>query len=143
MTPAPPRGGDPAAADDFATGHPETGSHPEVGPPAEDADSMPHRHLAHTWQEARQLAFDCATPIPAAPVPLRQALGRTLATDVTALQDMPHYASSAMDGWAVSGSGPWILAEPNQRLTPHQASPIVTGGLIPAGAKAVLRSESG
>ena len=56
---------------------------------------------------------------------------------------MPHYASSAMDGWAVNGTGPWILAEPGQRLAPHQASPIVTGGLIPAGAKAVLRSESG
>jgi molybdopterin molybdotransferase len=48
-----------------------------------------------------------------------------------------------MDGWAVNGSGPWILAEPGQRLAPHQASPIVTGGLIPPGAQAVLRSESG
>jgi molybdopterin molybdotransferase len=105
--------------------------------------AAPHRHLAHTWQEARQLAFDCAVPIPAAPVPLRQALGRTLAADVVASQDIPHYASSAMDGWAVNGSGPWVLAEPNQRLAPHQASPISTGGLIPAGAKAVLRSESG
>ncbi|GAA2131578.1 molybdopterin-binding protein [Arthrobacter humicola] len=109
----------------------------------QDSADVQHRHLAHTWQEARQLAFDCATPIPAAPVPLRQALGRTLAADVVALQDMPHYASSAMDGWAVNGSGPWILAEPNQRLAPHQASRIATGGLIPAGAKAVLRSESG
>jgi molybdopterin molybdotransferase len=99
--------------------------------------------LAHTWQEARQASFDSATPIPPGPVPLRTALGRTLAEDVTALQDMPHYASSAMDGWAVNGSGPWILAEPGHRLAPHQASPIVTGGLIPPGAKAVLRSESG
>ena len=104
--------------------------------------TAPARHLAHTWEEARQAAFDCAAPIPPGPVPLRQALGRTLAADITALQDMPHYASSAMDGWAVNGSGPWILAEPGQRLAPHQASPIVTGGLIPPGAKAVLRSES-
>ncbi|MFF1830170.1 molybdopterin molybdotransferase MoeA [Paenarthrobacter sp. NPDC058040] len=100
-------------------------------------------HSAHTWQEARQRAFDVATPIPPSPVPLRAALGRTLAQDVLALQDMPHYASSAMDGWAVNGSGPWILNEPGQRLAPHQASPIVTGGLVPPGAKAVLRSESG
>ncbi|MDP9983416.1 molybdopterin molybdotransferase [Pseudarthrobacter oxydans] len=121
MTPAPPHGSPAAAGDEPA----------------------PHRHLAHTWQEARQLAFDCATPIPAAPVALRDALGRKLAADVAALVDMPHYASSAMDGWAVNGSGPWILAEPGQRLAPHQASPIVTGGLIPPGAKAVLRSESG
>lgn len=108
-----------------------------------DSPGVPARHLAHTWEEARQAAFDCATPIPAGTVPLTQALGRTLAGDITALQDMPHYASSAMDGWAVNGSGPWILAEGGQRLAPHQASPIVTGGLIPPGAKAVLRSESG
>ncbi|MCQ6268946.1 molybdopterin molybdotransferase MoeA [Pseudarthrobacter sp. R1] len=99
-------------------------------------------HLDHTWDEARQAAFDAATPIPAGPVPLNLALGRTLDQDIVALQDMPHYASSAMDGWAVNGTGPWILAEPGTRLAPHQASPIVTGGLIPPGAKAVLRSES-
>ncbi|MFC8039093.1 molybdopterin molybdotransferase MoeA [Paenarthrobacter sp. NPDC057355] len=100
-------------------------------------------HAAHTWQEARQRAFDVATPIPSGPVPLKAALGRTLASDALAVQDMPHYASSAMDGWAVNGSAPWILSEPGQRLAPHQASPIVTGGLVPPGAKAVLRSESG
>ncbi|MCD4850440.1 molybdopterin molybdotransferase MoeA [Arthrobacter sp. AK01] len=100
-------------------------------------------HAAHTWHEARQRAFDGAAPIPPGPVPLGSALGRTLASDALAVQDMPHYASSAMDGWAVNGSGPWILSEPGQRLAPHQASPIVTGGLIPPGAKAVLRSESG
>jgi molybdopterin molybdotransferase len=113
------------------------------GAPEDDAAASPHRHLVHSWQEARQLAFDCATPIPPAPVPLRDALGRTLAADVSALHDMPHYASSAMDGWATNGSGPWILAEPGQRLAPHQASPIVTGGLLPPGARSVLRSENG
>jgi molybdopterin molybdotransferase len=99
-------------------------------------------HLAHTWEEARKAAFDGATPIPPGRVPLGQALGRVLVEDIAALHDMPHYASSAMDGWAVNGSGPWIVSEPGQRLAPHQASPIVTGGLIPPGAKAVLRSES-
>jgi molybdopterin molybdotransferase len=100
-------------------------------------------HAAHTWHEARERAFEVATPIPPGPVPLSMAVGRTLASDALAVQDMPHYASSAMDGWAVNGSGPWVLSEPGQRLAPHQASPIVTGGLIPSGAKAVLRSESG
>ncbi|WP_078106267.1 molybdopterin molybdotransferase MoeA [Arthrobacter sp. SRS-W-1-2016] len=112
-----------------------------VTEPAADVEHV--RHADHLWAEARQLAFDSATPIPAAPVALKDAIGRTLAADVHALQDLPHYASSAMDGWAVNGSGPWILAEPGHRLAPHQASPIVTGGLIPPGAKAVLRSESG
>ncbi len=158
MTAAPPDGGD-AASDVPEGGEAEGSADPRPGgsasgPPADtgvedsgsaDAGSADtgHSHLAHTWQEARQASFDCATPIPPGLVPLRTALGRTLAADITALQDMPHYASSAMDGWAVNGTGPWILAEPGHRLAPHQASPIVTGGLIPPGAKAVLRSESG
>ncbi|MFF1253631.1 molybdopterin molybdotransferase MoeA [Pseudarthrobacter sp. NPDC058329] len=100
------------------------------------------RHLAHTWDEARLAAFEAATPIPSGPVPLHLALGRRLDQDIAALQDMPHYASSAMDGWAVNGTGPWILVEPGTRLAPHQASLIVTGGLIPPGGRAVLRSES-
>lgn len=153
MTAAPPGGGD-AASDvpedggpsegpgTAETGTAETGT-AEAGTAETGTADTGHTHLAHTWQEARQASFDSATPIPPGPVPLRTALGRTLAEDVTALQDMPHYASSAMDGWAVNGSGPWILAEPGHRLAPHQASPIVTGGLIPPGAKAVLRSESG
>jgi molybdopterin molybdotransferase len=120
---------------------PETQEHPEAQQTPE-TQQTPAARLAHTWEEARKAAFDCATPIPAGRVPLAQALGRTLAEDITALQDMLHYASSAMDGWAVNGSGPWILAEAGQRLAPHEASPIATGGLIPAGAKAVLRSES-
>ncbi len=136
MTSAPARGSGNAAADDDAPDAPRPVAAAEAG-----AD--PHHHLDHTWQEARELAFDCATPIPATPASLRQALGRTLAADVVALQDIPHYASSAMDGWAVNGAGPWILAEPQQRLAPHQASLIATGGLIPPGAKAVLRRESG
>jgi molybdopterin molybdotransferase len=148
MTPAPPHGGASAAADDSGPREPDPGSDAGTKAPAAEAGGAEgpegaHRHRSHTWHEARQFAFDCATPIPAAPVPLRHALGRTLAADVAALQDIPHYASSAMDGWAVNGSGPWILAEPGERLAPHQASPIVTGGLIPPGAKAVLRSESG
>ena len=101
-----------------------------------------HHHLAHTWAEARQAAFDAATPIPPGPVPLDQAQARRLEQDIIALQDMPHYASSAMDGWAVNGSGPWIPVEAGARLAPHQASPIVTGGLIPPGGKGILRSES-
>lgn len=99
--------------------------------------------LAHTWEEAREAAWKATVPLAAHTVPLALAVGRILAADVHAGHAMPHYASSAMDGWAVAGSPPWILAGKGTRLTPGQAAPIVTGGLIPAGAKAVLRSESG
>lgn len=76
-------------------------------------------------------------------MPLAGAIGRTLAIAVTTPHDLPHYASSAMDGWAVSGSGPWALAKQGQPLAPHYASPVATGGLMPLGADAVVRRESG
>ncbi|MEO8222296.1 MAG: molybdopterin molybdotransferase MoeA [Specibacter sp.] len=101
------------------------------------------RILPRTWDEARALAHALPAALPAHPVPLADAIGRTLAADLLAGHPLPHYASSAMDGWAVAGSPPWIFAEPGRRLAAGQAVPIVTGGLMPAGAKAVLRSESG
>ena len=100
-------------------------------------------HNEHTWAEARQLAYDCAAPVGPERVPLAEANGRTLAADVLALQELPHYASSAMDGWTVSGDGPWALTAPGQPLRSGEASPVVTGGVIPPGAHAVLRAESG
>jgi molybdopterin molybdotransferase len=48
-----------------------------------------------------------------------------------------------MDGWAVNGSGPWILSGPGLTLPPDQASTIATGGLVPSGAHSILRKESG
>jgi molybdopterin molybdotransferase len=100
-------------------------------------------HGEHTWAEARRLAFDCASPLGPERVPLAEANGRTLAADVVALQEMPHYASSAMDGWTVRGDGPWVLTEPGKPLQGGEASPVVTGGVIPPGTQAVLRVESG
>ncbi len=136
------------------TAQPDTsepaGAAPALGGPATPAPAaadgvggMAAVVLPHTWEEAREVAWNAAEPLAAHTVPLALAIGRILAADVHAGHAMPHYASSAMDGWAVTGSPPWILAEKGSRLTPGQASPIVTGGLIPRGAKAVLRSESG
>jgi molybdopterin molybdotransferase len=75
-------------------------------------------------------------------VPLSSAVGRIVARDIIALCDVPHYASSAMDGWAVAGPAPWNLVE-NVSLARGEARAIVTGGLIPEGADRVLRSEHG
>ncbi len=95
------------------------------------------------WSEARQLAFDFPAPLPPVSVSLALASGRTLARDVTALQNLPHYSSSAMDGWAVNGRGPWNLSEQQRNLSPDHASTIATGGLVPTGATSILRKESG
>ena len=94
------------------------------------------------WHEARAVAEAAASALGSETVALDQAVGRVLASDLRALTDVPHYASSAMDGWAVSGGGPWQLVD-EPVLGPGLASLIVTGGVIPAGTHAVLRSESG
>ena len=110
------------------------------------------------WEQARSSAYSAGRALPYETVPLAEALGQILALDVTALQPVPHYASSAMDGWAVSGPPPWQLVRheepPAERWQIHkesgrrplqsgQAVAILTGGMIPAGAHSVLRSESG
>ncbi|WP_435875296.1 molybdopterin molybdotransferase MoeA [Pseudarthrobacter enclensis] len=95
------------------------------------------------WPEARRLAHECTGPLPPARLPLHEAAGRTLTRAVTALQDLPHYASSAMDGWAVNGAGPWRLVPPGQPLAPGGAAVIATGGLVPQGTTAVVRKERG
>lgn len=112
-----------------------------AGSPRKDGGRPAHGE--HTWAEARRLAFDCASPLGPERVPLAEAHGRTLAADLVAVQEMPHYASSAMDGWTVSGDGPWILTDPGKPLRSGEASPVVTGGVIPSGTQAVLRVESG
>jgi len=100
-----------------------------------------------SWAQARELAFAAGAALPPVSVPLSAAVARVLADEVVALCDVPHYASSAMDGWAVRGSGPWVLRTASQTsaagLGANDARAIVTGGLIPEQADAVLRSEAG
>ena len=84
--------------------------------------------------------------------PLEDAPGRVLAEDLRAACAVPHYASSAMDGYAVNGPGPWRLVLPpdghglastlsDVPLDPGTAVPVVTGGVLPDGTSTVLREE--
>jgi len=94
------------------------------------------------WHDARAVAEAAASALGTETVALDESIGRVLSHDLRALTDVPHYASSAMDGWAVSGAGPWQLVD-GPVLGPGLAAVIVTGGVIPVGTDAVLRSESG
>lgn len=100
-----------------------------------------------SWLSAREAAYEAVSAQPPVLVDLSAAVGRVLAEPVLALCDVPHYASSAMDGWAVRGPGPWVLRAgaggAGYPLAAQEARAIVTGGLIPEGADAVLRSEVG
>lgn len=100
------------------------------------------------WHTAREVAV--ADPLPAQNVPVAQAEGRTLAEPLVARTDLPAYDTSAMDGWAVSGEGPWQVvgqvlagAAPEVALQPGQAVAIATGAAVPDGTTAILRTEHG
>jgi molybdopterin molybdotransferase len=76
------------------------------------------------------------------------ASGRTVAADVVAHVDLPGFPTAAMDGWVVAGDGPWEIAgtidtgfPADSALKAGHAMRIATGGLIPAGAAAVIPWE--
>ncbi len=101
-----------------------------------------------TWPEARQLAHQAATLASTISLPIGQAGGFVLATDAVALGDMPPFAASRIDGWAVSGPGPWTrigdaLAghEFVSVLNPGECVHIATGAVMPEGATAALKDE--
>ncbi|MDD0856931.1 hypothetical protein NHF46_02145 [Arthrobacter alpinus] len=99
--------------------------------------------LPHTWQEARDVVWNAAEPLTAHPVPLSLAVGRILAADVFL---WPPHAPLRLLGHGWVGrcwQRPVDSGRAGKPAVPGQAVPIVTGGLIPTGAKAVLRSESG
>lgn len=112
---------------------------------------MPHDRQLPLWQEARDRAASSVTePLPTQRLELAQADRRVLARDYHALTDLPPYATSAMDGWAVSGPGPWqvvgkVLAGhmTDESLITGTAVVIATGAVIPPGTTAVVRSENG
>ncbi|OIJ69539.1 molybdopterin molybdotransferase MoeA [Streptomyces mangrovisoli] len=112
------------------------------------------RHRATPWPQARALAARAArTGGRRAPVtvPLHDALGLVLAAPLNALTDLPSFDTSAMDGWAVAGPGPWAVREEGvlagharpERLHDGEAVRIATGARVPADTTAVLRSEHG
>ncbi len=85
------------------------------------------------------------------PVPLAAALGRVLARDAVAEAAYPADPRSTMDGFAVrsaDGGGPRRIAgtvrmgaAPPAPLAPGEAMRIPTGGVLPAGADAVVPLE--
>ena len=102
------------------------------------------------WDVARAAAFDVGARLPTECLPTSSADGRVLAEPVRALTSLPPRSASAMDGWAVSGAGPWTVVGDlragdlhDRPLAPGEAVAIATGGALPAGTLGVLRQEHG
>ena len=93
------------------------------------------------WTEARAAAGGWGA-LPPETLPLPSAVGAVLAEPAVAARPVPHYDSSAMDGWAVAGAPPWRLVGGGS-LEAGEAREIVTGGQPPAGTEAVVPVERG
>jgi molybdopterin molybdotransferase len=91
-------------------------------------------------------------PLDPEDVPLRRGLGRTLAREIVARDDFPHFDTTAMDGYAVrraeGGAAcrerPGVVAAGDPvpaPLAPGEALRVMTGAPLPPGAEAVVPVE--
>lgn len=105
--------------------------------------------------EAAQAAvLDAVGPLPVQSATLREARGLVLAEDVTASHDIPPFANSAMDGYAVRATdvaaAPVTLevledvpagSVPTRAVEPGTAIKIMTGAPLPDGADTIVKVE--
>lgn len=117
-----------------------------------------HRNRLITVEEALNIILKKITPVETEPVPLTRSLNRVLAEPIISPVNVPPFANSAMDGYAVIAAdtrqacreSPVRLkvidniaagASTSTKLITHTAARIMTGAPIPAGATAVVRFE--
>jgi len=109
-------------------------------------------------EEALKIILAGITPVSAETVPLSRSAGRVLAEPVAAQVDVPPFANSAMDGYALRAADSQTAARrapvrlkvvdyipagatPTQEILPGVAARIMTGAPMPPGADAVIRFE--
>lgn len=104
-------------------------------------------------ESVRRLLAPLRTPDRMERLPLPAALGRGLARDVAAPLDLPPFANSQMDGFALRSSdvadgdtelrvaAPIPAGAAPDELAPGTAAPIMTGAMMPPGADAVVPIE--
>jgi molybdopterin molybdotransferase len=105
-------------------------------------------------EAVRTTILAACSPLPAVEIPLGEALGCVAAASVTATDDVPPFANTAMDGYAVQAAdtagAPVRLevvgllpagAAPDRPVGPGQAIRIMTGAPMPPGADAVIMVE--
>jgi molybdopterin molybdotransferase len=106
-------------------------------------------------EDAQQAVLEACPPMAPLDVDLGDVLGRVLADDVVAAEDVPPFANSAVDGYAVRAAdvatAPVELAVVGELaagatpfdgvLGPGQAVRIMTGAALPSGADAIAMVE--
>ena len=104
--------------------------------------------------EARAHVLDRCAPLGTVRVAFREALGLVLAAEVSAVEDVPPFANSAVDGYAVRAASvanvPCELvvvgevaagASTDRVVGEGEAIRIMTGAPVPAGADAIVMVE--
>ena len=104
--------------------------------------------------EARAYVLERCKALAPKKIPIAEALGTVLASDVYATEAIPAFANTAMDGFALKAAdttgAPVTLEivgtvaagdDPSIEIGPGQAARIMTGAVIPAGADAVVMVE--
>src|SRR3990172_7178975 len=111
-------------------------------------------------EEVERFLAETARPLGAEPVALLACAGRVLAADVRAGVDVPSFARSAMDGWAVRGEDTFgasaydpirlrVLGEslPGRpfpgRVAPGAGGCMMSGGALPVGGGGVVMGGVG
>ncbi len=99
--------------------------------------------------EAKELFLKAVKPLSGDELlPVADCDGRSIAGDVTAGIDVPHYRRAAMDGFAVkasdtlgAGSGSPVVFKLGQRIEKGVCVRVHTGSPVPQGADAVVMLE--
>lgn len=124
-----------------------------ITPKPIDDCSLGHAGPALAVDEARARLLSLIAPVDGIErVPLRAALGRTLARDVVSPIDVPGHDNSAMDGYALRaadlGGAPlrvvgtaWAGHPLDARVEEGGCARIFTGAPMPAGADTVVMQE--
>lgn len=99
-------------------------------------------------EDAQARLLDLVPSVQTEQCPVEQALGRYLASPLTALRTQPPADLSAMDGFAVSGTAPWKLVGESRCGAPFLSAiqgggavHISTGAIVPDGAEKILLKE--
>lgn len=106
------------------------------------------------YSEALQHLMEAATPLPAEHLPLHEAGGRILATDIISGQSLPPFDNSAMDGFALRANGTPFESDTEFVVQGWQAAgdagaeggdgawEIMTGARMPVGLDTVVPIEN-
>jgi len=94
------------------------------------------------WAQARHVAATCGRPQSAVDARLDEAGGSILGAALLTIQDNPAVDSCAVDGFAIRGEGPWLLAGGDEVVAAGTACIVEEGQPAPRHADAVIAADA-